>query len=488
MSINMTKLTVAIPNYNGGNNLKRAIESCRNIKSSKKNYEILVVDNKSTDNSLQIVDDLKKEFPNLRLIKNQTNVGRIKNWNVCIDNSQGDFLVYLFTNDMISENNNINQILEILDSDSSISLCLSSFLKKEKEREYIKKKFFEKIVSCPSDKFVKYCLERGLMPFGPIQGMIYRLDDIHQKRNYFIETMPINADEIFSYVQACMRKNILFNPTPQIIWDQTKERFHGKMKFEDEVDEHSETVEIIKKQLDLDVNFGLISTYRAINLLKFSTSNLDPNQGKKKGLTTLFSKMKEKKTFFNSDSILLKTLIGKLKNSDIDADDLLYKIIISKCFSKNLEIKTMEQVKKINKPWGYEKWIADGSPDFKYALKEILFRANFKSSIQFHEFKEETNYIQKGKGVLHYSSVPIDIKKFRHGKYSEGEIDEIISNLQKQELTPGMVFHVKPGIIHRVEAVEDLTLIESSTIELDDVYRINDEWERHDGKIESEHV
>ena len=484
----MTKLTVAIPNYNGGNNLKRAIESCRNIKSSKKNYEILVVDNKSTDNSLQIVDDLKKEFPNLRLIKNQTNVGRIKNWNVCIDNSQGDFLVYLFTNDMISENNNINQILEILDSDSSISLCLSSFLKKEKEREYIKKKFFEKIVSCPSDKFVKYCLERGLMPFGPIQGMIYRLDDIHQKRNYFVETMPINADEIFSYVQASMRKNILFNPTPQIIWDQTKERFHGKMKFEDEVDEHSKTVEIIKKQLDLDVNFGLISTYRAINLLKFSTSNLDPNQGKKKGLTTLFSKMKEKKTFFNSDSILLKTLIGKLKNSDIDADDLLYKIIISKCFSKNLEIKTMEQVKKINKPWGYEKWIADGSPDFKYALKEILFRANFKSSIQFHEFKEETNYIQKGKGVLHYSSVPIDIKKFRHGKYSEGEIDEIISNLQKQELTPGMVFHVKPGIIHRVEAVEDLTLIESSTIELDDVYRINDEWERHDGKIESEHV
>ena len=484
----MTKLTVAIPNYNGGNNLKRAIESCRNIKTSKKNNEILVVDNKSTDNSLQIVDDLKKEFPNLRLIKNQTNVGRIKNWNVCIDNSQGDFLVYLFTNDMISENNNINQIIEILDSDSSISLCLSSFLKKEKEREYIKKKFFEKIVSCPSDKFAKYCLERGLMPFGPIQGMIYRLDDIHQKRNYFIETMPINADEIFSYVQASMRKNILFNPTPQIIWDQTKERFHGKMKFEDEVDEHSETVEIIKKQLDLDVNFGLISTYRAINLLKFSASNLDPKQGKKKGLATLFSKMKEKKTFFNSDSFLLKTLIGKLKNSDIDADDLLYKIIISKCFSKNLEIKTMEQVKKINKPWGYEKWIADGSPDFKYALKEILFRANFKSSIQFHEFKEETNYIQKGKGVLHYSSVPIDIKKFRHGKYSEGEIDEIISNLQKQELTPGMVFHVKPGIIHRVEAVEDLTLIESSTIELDDVYRINDEWERHDGKIESEHV
>ena len=140
MTMNITKLTVAIPNYNGGNNLKRAIESCRNIKSSKKNYEILVVDNKSTDNSLEIVADLKGEFPNLRLIENQTNVGRIKNWNVCIDNSQGDYLLYLFTNDMISENNNISQILEILDSDSSISLSLSSFLKKDKEREHVKKK------------------------------------------------------------------------------------------------------------------------------------------------------------------------------------------------------------------------------------------------------------------------------------------------------------------------------------------------------------
>ena len=488
MTMNITKLTVAIPNYNGGNNLKRAIESCRNIKSSKKKYEILVVDNKSTDNSLEIVAALKGEFPNLRLIENQTNVGRIKNWNVCIDNSQGDYLLYLFTNDMISENNNISQILEILDSDSSISLSLSSFLKKDKEREHVKKKFFEKIISCPSDKFLKYCLERGLLPFGPIQSIVYRIDDVREKKNYFLDTMPINADEIFSYIQASMRKNILFNPTPQIVWDQTKDRFHGKMKFEDEVDEHSETVEIIKKQLELDVNFGLISTYRAINLLKFSASNLDPNQGKKKGITSLLSKMKEKKTFFNSDSILLKTLVGKLKDSDVDADDLLYKIIISQCFSKNLEIKTMQQVKKINKPWGYEKWIADGSPDFKYALKEILFRGNFKSSIQFHEFKEETNYIQQGKGILYYSATPIDVKKFRQCRYSEYDINKIISNLQKQELTPGMVFHVKPGIIHRVEAVEDLILIESSTIELDDVYRINDEWKRHDGKIESEHV
>ena len=32
-------------------------------------------------------------------------------------------------------------------------------------------------------------------------------------------------------------------------------------------------------------------------------------------------------------------------------------------------IKEINEVKKVSKPWGYEKWIADGSPDFKYVIK-----------------------------------------------------------------------------------------------------------------------
>ena len=153
----------------------------------------------------------------------------------------------------------------------------------------------------------------------------------------------------------------------------------------------------------------------------------------------------------------------------------------------SIDIKKIQDIKKVDKPWGYEKWIADGSPNFKYALKEILLKSKFKSSIQFHEFKEETNYIQKGEGILHYYPNPINFEKYQNNEYSDDEFNDILTNLKKQKLYPGMVFHIKPGIIHRVEAITDLTMIESSTIELDDVVRLNDEWGRHDGKIESEH-
>ena len=153
----------------------------------------------------------------------------------------------------------------------------------------------------------------------------------------------------------------------------------------------------------------------------------------------------------------------------------------------SIKFINLNDVYTVNKPWGYEKWIANGIPNFKYVLKEILFHASFRSSIQFHEKKEETNYVVKGKGVLYYSDTPIDLKKFKNGEYSDDDLKIIINTLKKVELTPGIVIHIKPGIVHRIEAIDDLLLIEASTVELDDVFRLQDDSERQHGRIEKEH-
>jgi len=152
----------------------------------------------------------------------------------------------------------------------------------------------------------------------------------------------------------------------------------------------------------------------------------------------------------------------------------------------NIEFKTKSEIKKVVKPWGHEIWLADGAPNFKYALKEIYFKSNYKTSIQFHEFKEETSYVKSGKGIFYYSTENIDLEKFKKNQYSQEEIRQIISDLQKREINSGDVIHIKPLLIHRVESINELTTIEASTIELDDVYRLNDEWNRGHGKIDSE--
>jgi len=330
----MKKLTIAIPTFNGGKNLERAIISCKNIRISPENYEILIIDNCSTDNSILDLEQLKNQFKNLVLIKNQENVGRIQNWNVCIDNASGKFLIFLFSNDMISEENNIHECIKHLDSDEDISIGFSSLLKKEIEKSYLKKSFSPNMIHCKSECFAKECLKRGLLPFGPIQSILYRTEDIKKDKNQFLENMPINADEIFTYKEAIKRKKILFTPKPQITWDLTQGRFHGQMKIQDEFEEHSETIKIISKLTGIDVDHGLISTYRAINLLKFSSGNFNKN-GKTEAAKHLLSKMKESKSFFNTDKILYKTFFNKLKNSERDADDILYSIIIEKCIKNS---------------------------------------------------------------------------------------------------------------------------------------------------------
>ena len=333
----MPKLSIVIPNYNGGENLKRSIESCKTIQITEDDYEILVVDNKSTDNSVNIVNEMKEKFTNIRLIENEKNLGRIQNWNMSIEKANGDYLIFLFANDLINEKNNIHQILQSLDSDKTISICMSALLKKEKSKEYVKKAYFDDIVKCSAKKFASNCLNRGLLPFGPIQSIIYRLDNIKSNKNKFLEEFPINADEIFSFEEACKRENIMFNPIPQITWDLTQNRFHGKMNVEDELKEHSETIEIIKNKTNLDVNYALMSTYRAISLIKFSTKNFQHKNGKREAITHILSKIKDGGTFFNSDKILIKTLFDKLKNSDTDADDLLHKLVITKSINESNE-------------------------------------------------------------------------------------------------------------------------------------------------------
>ena len=327
----MTRLTIAIPNFNGGEKLKKAVTSCKLIKMPQNEFDILVVDNKSTDNSFEIIDELKKEFPNLRVIKNQENVGRIQNWNICIKNCNSKYMTFLFINDLISKHNNIEQIIEILDSDDSISLSLSPVIKKENTTEYLKRKYFDNPVKCSSKKIAEYSLKRGLFPFGFIESNIYRVEDIKNTENYFLDDFPFNADEIFSYSQVVIREHVLFNHQPQIEWLIVEDRTFGKTKLEDEIQEYYKTIEIIERNMDLNIDYGLVSTYRLFNFIKYFSKNFRRQGQRNHIFFYILSQMKKKNSFFTVDSLLFKIIFKKLKETDKEMEDLLFKEIITKC-------------------------------------------------------------------------------------------------------------------------------------------------------------
>lgn len=151
---------------------------------------------------------------------------------------------------------------------------------------------------------------------------------------------------------------------------------------------------------------------------------------------------------------------------------------------KGITVVATADVKTVSKPWGWEKWMAAGKPEFPYAFKIIHIRAPHKTSLQFHQRKQETSYIKDGTALLHYSDEPIDLPRFERNEYTKSEIAEIIGNIKTRELPPGSIYHALPGYIHRIEAVaEDITMIEVSSVELDDVSRIHDDYGRPHGKV-----
>ena len=146
-----------------------------------------------------------------------------------------------------------------------------------------------------------------------------------------------------------------------------------------------------------------------------------------------------------------------------------------------------KKIKKVKKPWGYELWIASKDNKAKFAMKEIFIKSGFKTSFQFHEKKEECNYIINGTGKFYISKNKINLQKFKNNKYTDGDLKKIIENLKVFNLKKGSSFYIKPLFVHSVLSTNGLLMMESSTLELDDVYRIFDESGRGHGRIRSEH-
>ena len=93
------KLTsIIILNYNGAKVLDNCIESI--YKTTKEKFEIIIIDNNSIDNSH---NESKKQFPDIVLIENNENVGMTAR-NIGIDNSNGEFIVFLDSDTIVEPN------------------------------------------------------------------------------------------------------------------------------------------------------------------------------------------------------------------------------------------------------------------------------------------------------------------------------------------------------------------------------------------------
>jgi mannose-6-phosphate isomerase len=112
--------------------------------------------------------------------------------------------------------------------------------------------------------------------------------------------------------------------------------------------------------------------------------------------------------------------------------------------------------RRVDKPWGWELiWALTD----RYCGKLLFVRAGESLSLQYHERKEESWFVQEGRAALELS---------RLGQDDRAEV----------EIGPGDCFRFPPETVHRVRALEDTLIVEVSTPDLDDVVRLEDAYGR----------
>lgn len=110
-------ISIIIANRNGENYLRTCLTSL--LKSSLKDYEAIIIDNNSTDSSIEIVNEYAKQDSRIRLLRNKVNKGVPFSRNKAIKKAKGDILIFL-DNDTKVDKDWLKGIVQTFSTDASI--------------------------------------------------------------------------------------------------------------------------------------------------------------------------------------------------------------------------------------------------------------------------------------------------------------------------------------------------------------------------------
>lgn len=114
----MPLVTIIIPIYNTERYLKQCLDSV--VNQTYQNLEIIVINDASTDNSLSILEDYASTYKNINLINNPTNLGVSVSRNKGLDESNGDYIYFIDSDDFIRNDTIEKMIALVLEYDVSL--------------------------------------------------------------------------------------------------------------------------------------------------------------------------------------------------------------------------------------------------------------------------------------------------------------------------------------------------------------------------------
>lgn len=113
-------LTIAIPTYNGAGTIRDVLDSI--VAQTDDRFEVMVINNCSTDKTVEVVESYADRIKNLKVISQERNVGPDANFLDCFKKAEGRY-VHLMSDDDIYIEDSIGKILDVLSKHDDIGLA-----------------------------------------------------------------------------------------------------------------------------------------------------------------------------------------------------------------------------------------------------------------------------------------------------------------------------------------------------------------------------
>lgn len=206
---NKLRLSVVIPVYNLEGYVERCIRSIENQDISSDSYEIICVNDGSTDKSPDIIKTLQKEFDNIVLI-NQNNQGVSMARNNGINKARGKYLMFVDADDYIVENS-LSKILQSAEKFNSQVLFFGYTVILEDGKE-IRCLHNRELWGRTFPGFEAYFLSRSKEQTDPDSSwrMLYKTDFINNNLLHFLPDVPYLEDGEFMARVLCLAERCVF--------------------------------------------------------------------------------------------------------------------------------------------------------------------------------------------------------------------------------------------------------------------------------------
>lgn len=232
----MRSIGVLVPTYNGGALLRQTVSSVARAGLDPREYSILIVDNASTDGSVEDLPSFDDAGAPIIVHRNEKNIGRVQNWNRAVKLASERFthVIFLFVGDCFRPAASLKALVEGMDK-LGADFGMAPFRIVDSEgrfqRDGRRMELPKAMMSLNKSDFLTQTIQQGALPFGPLQGNIYRIkspDDL-----VFDPGDPTHTDQAAtaSFIKRCCAR-VLIACEPFVEWRAHANRFHMGMDLD----------------------------------------------------------------------------------------------------------------------------------------------------------------------------------------------------------------------------------------------------------------